>query len=84
MANTIDQRVRAVIAAELGTDEHSIATNDSLAVDLGADSSDRLSLTMALEDEFGIEIPDQDTERLTTVRDIIAYIQRLDGTAAIA
>lgn len=82
--STIEQRVRAVIAAELGTDEHSIATNDSLAVDLGADSSDRLSLTMALEDEFGIEISDEDAQRLTTVREIIAYIQRLDGTAAIA
>lgn len=71
MALTIEQRVRAVIAEELAVDEQDIASEASLKVNLGADSHDAISLTLALEDAFGIEIPDADAEQLGTVRQVV-------------
>lgn len=82
MVLTVEQRVRAVIAEELGLrDEGAIASDASLDTDLGADSNDAISLTLALEDEFSIEIPDRDAEDLTTVRQIVDYVTRHAGTA---
>ena len=70
---TIEQRVRDVICEELGiADAPTHASLDRL----GADSHDRLSLTLALEDAFGIEIPDRDAQGLKTVADIVAYVER--------
>lgn len=83
MPRTIDERVRNVVAAELGFDvDARIASDALLTRELGADSNDLISLTLALEDEFAIEIPDDDAERLTTVREVIGYITQRVGTAA--
>lgn len=80
---TIDQRVRAVISQELGLAEVLLASDATLATDLGADSSDQLSLTLALEDEFGIEIPDHDAQILRTVRQVVIYVQEKVGSVGV-
>lgn len=67
-------RVRKIIADQLGLDENTI-TMDSLFVDdLGADSLDVVELIMALEEEFDVEIPDEDAEKATKVGDVVEYI----------
>ncbi|MBE6044119.1 MULTISPECIES: acyl carrier protein [Clostridium] len=68
------ERVKKIIADQLGLDENTI-TMDSLFVDdLGADSLDVVELIMALEEEFDIEIPDEDAEKATKVGDVVEYI----------
>lgn len=71
---TIQQRVNDVIHEELGVQV--LSSGAALKSDLGADSMDAISLTMALESEFKIEIPDEDAEQLTTVSEIVTYIER--------
>ncbi len=67
-------RVKKIIADQLGLDENTV-TMDSLFVDdLGADSLDVVELIMALEEEFDIEIPDEDAEKATKVGDVVEYI----------
>lgn len=75
---TIPDRVKAVVSEELGIAD--VSSGAVLATDLGADSADRISLTMALEDEFNVEITDEDAEDLLTVSDIIAYLEQRTAT----
>lgn len=70
----IDHRVREIIAEQLGISEDEIATKSSFQRDLGADSLDVLELIMGIEEEFELEIPDPDIDRLTTVKDLIDYV----------
>lgn len=72
--NTIEQRVRIVIAEQLCAVEADINNENSLADDLGADSLDEVELAMALEDEFDIAIPDGDIDAIETVQQAIDYI----------
>ena len=74
MAEAIHDRVRAIIAEQLGVKVEEVTDQASLIEDLGADSLDTVELVMALEEEFGIEIPDEDAEKMTTVGDAIKYI----------
>lgn len=72
---TIEQRVHAVIREQLGLNAYvPINNTDRLAEDLSADSLDAVELTMNLEDDFGIEIPDEQADRLKTVQQVIDYI----------
>jgi acyl carrier protein len=67
-------RVRTIIAEQLGVKPEEVTTEASFVDDLGADSLDTVELVMALEEEFGIEIPDEDAEKMATVGDAVKYI----------
>ncbi|MEA5098187.1 MAG: acyl carrier protein [Burkholderiaceae bacterium] len=69
----IEQRVKKIVAEQLGVAEADIKIESSFVDDLGADSLDTVELVMALEDEFEIEIPDEQAEKITTVKQAIDY-----------
>jgi acyl carrier protein len=71
----LDEKVKKIIIDQLGVDEAEVTPEAKFIDDLGADSLDTVELVMALEEEFGIEIPDEDAEKIATVRDAINYIQ---------
>ena len=70
----IEGKVRAIIVRQLGVKEEDIALEKSFVDDLGADSLDIVELVMAMEDEFGFEIPDEEAEGIRTVGDAVSYI----------
>ena len=72
---TIEERVKKIIAEQLGVNESEITNESSFVDDLGADSLDTVELVMALEEEFSTEIPDDDAEKITTVQQAIEYVQ---------
>jgi len=71
----IEQRVKKIIAEQLGVSEGDIKAESSRVDDLGADSLDTVELVMALEEEFETEIPDEDAEKITTVQLAIDYVK---------
>ena len=71
----IFEKVKNIIVEQLGVAETAITTEASFIDDLGADSLDIVELIMALEEEFDIEIPDADAEKVTTVNDVVEYIK---------
>ena len=75
----IEQRVKKIVAEQLGVNEADIKIESSFVDDLGADSLDTVELVMALEEEFGAEIPDEEAEKLQTVGDAITYIEKIQG-----
>jgi acyl carrier protein len=70
----IEQRVKKIVAEQLGVNESEIKTESSFVDDLGADSLDTVELVMALEEEFECEIPDEEAEKITTVQQAIDYV----------
>lgn len=70
----IFEKVKTVIVEQLGIDEASVRMDSSFLDDLGTDSLDIVEFIMALEEEFGIEIPDEDVEKIVTVKDVVEYI----------
>jgi len=71
----IVQKVKGIIVEQLGVDEEEVTLKASFTDDLGADSLDNVELVMALEEEFDIEIPDEEAEKITTVQEAIKYIE---------
>ncbi|GAB6086603.1 acyl carrier protein [Alkaliphilus crotonatoxidans] len=70
------QRIREIIAEQLGIDDvDTIEKNTSLTNDLDADSLDAVEIIMAIEDEFGVEIPDEEAENFKTIGDIVEYVE---------
>jgi len=76
MSNSIGERVKRIVSEQLGVKEDEIKGESSFVEDLGADSLDTVELVMALEEEFGTEIPDEDAEKITTVQQAIDYIEK--------
>ncbi len=72
--STIEDRVKKIVAEQLGVKEEEVTENASFVDDLGADSLDTVELVMALEEEFDTEIPDEEAEKITTVQQAVDYI----------
>ena len=72
---SIEERVKKIIVEQLGVKEEDVKPEASVVEDLGADSLDTVELVMALEEEFDIEIPDEEAEKITTVQSAIDYVQ---------
>ncbi len=72
---SVEERVKQIIVEQLGVDEAEVTPTASFVDDLGADSLDTVELVMAFEEAFEIEIPDEDAEKITTVKDAVDYIQ---------
>ena len=73
--SSIEQQVKAIVAEQLGVKEEEVTNDASFVDDLGADSLDTVELVMAFEEEFGIEIPDEDAEKITRVKEAVEYIE---------
>ncbi|PLY02513.1 MAG: acyl carrier protein [Desulfuromonas sp.] len=71
---SIQERVKQIVAEQLGVEEDQVTDSASFMEDLGADSLDTVELVMALEEEFDIEISDEDAEKIQTVQDAVSYI----------
>ncbi len=75
MAKPVEERVKEIICEQLGVEEEEVTPNAKFIEDLGADSLDTVELVMAFEEEFELEIPDEDAEKIVTVGDAIQYIK---------
>ena len=76
MAAGAEEKVKQIIVEQLGVDEGEVTPNASFVDDLGADSLDQVELVMAFEEAFGIEVPDEDAEKMATVKDAVDYIEK--------
>ncbi len=74
MADNIEGKVKEIIINELGVESEKVTNEASFVEDLGADSLDTVELVMAFEEEFGIDIPDEDAEQMRTVGDAVKYL----------
>ena len=72
---SIDERVRDLIVEQLGVNADQVVAGASFVDDLGADSLDTVELVMAFEEEFGLDIPDEDAEKMATVTDVTKYLE---------
>jgi acyl carrier protein len=79
MSEPTEARVREIIINELGVEAEKVTDDASFVEDLGADSLDTVELVMAFEEEFGIDIPDEDAEQMRTVGDAIKYLKENAG-----
>jgi len=80
----IEARVKKIVIEQLGVKEDEVTTDASFVDDLGADSLDTVELVMALEEEFDTEIPDEDAEKIVTIKDAVAYVVERMGKDAKA
>jgi acyl carrier protein len=78
--STIEERVKKIVIEQLGVKEEEVSGDSSFVDDLGADSLDTVELVMALEEEFETEIPDEDAEKITTVKQATDYITEHVGS----
>ncbi len=76
MASSVEARVREIICEQLGVSEDEVTPEASFIEDLGADSLDIVELVMGLEEEYDMEIPDEDAEKIRTVQDVVNYIEK--------
>ena len=76
MANELEEHIRAVIAEQLGVEPLKVTRDASFVDDLGADSLDTVELTLAIEEELGLAIPEEDAERLTTLGKVLDYLNK--------
>ena len=69
------EKVKAILSEQFDVEEDTITPKTSIINDLGADSLDVVDLLMTIDDEFGVEVPDEDVEKVKTVEDLVAYIE---------
>ena len=74
--SSIETRVKAIVAEQLGVKEEEVTNDSSFVDDLGADSLDTVELVMALEEEFSLDIPDEDADKMKTVGDALSYLKQ--------
>ncbi|HEU4414122.1 MAG TPA: acyl carrier protein [Candidatus Angelobacter sp.] len=72
----VEEKLKQIVVDQLGVEASDVTPEASFVDDLGADSLDRVELIMALEETFGIEIPDEDAEKIATVQDAVDYVQK--------
>jgi acyl carrier protein len=77
----VADKVKSIIVEQLGVDEEEVTPDASFVDDLGADSLDTVELVMAFEEEFGVEIPDDQAETITTVGDAIKFLEKASASA---
>ena len=75
----VEQKVKQIIVEQLGVDENQVDNNASFVDDLGADSLDIVELVMKFEEDFELDIPDEDAENIKTVKDAVEYIEKKKG-----
>ena len=75
MASSVDERVKEIVCEQLGVSDEEVTPQASFIDDLGADSLDIVELVMALEEEYEMEISDEDAEKIKTVQDVVSYIE---------
>jgi acyl carrier protein len=73
---SVEEKVTQIVVEQLGVESTAVVPAASFVDDLGADSLDRVELVMAFEEAFGVEIPDEDAEKIVTVQDAVQYIQK--------
>ena len=73
--SSVQERVKKIIVEQLGVSDDQVTSEASFVDDLGADSLDTVELVMALEEEFDVEIPDDDAEKITTVKEAVAFVE---------
>ncbi len=76
---SIEDRVKRIIVEQLGVDESQVTEDASFMDDLGADSLDQVELVMAFEEEFDVEVPDEEAEKITTVGQAIEHLRKIAG-----
>ena len=77
--NSIEEKVRSIIVDQLGVESDKVTADAKFIEDLGADSLDTVELLMAFEENFDIEVPDEEAEKLQSVADVVAYIEKVQG-----
>jgi acyl carrier protein len=75
----IEEKMAEIIVEQLSVDKEKVVAGASFVDDLGADSLDLVELIMAMEEEFDVEIPDEDAEKIATVQDAIDYVKKIQG-----
>ena len=77
--NSIEEKVRSIIVDQLGVESDKVTADAKFIEDLGDDSLDTVELVMAFEENFDIEVPDEEAEKLQSVADVVAYIEKVQG-----
>lgn len=77
--NSIEEKVRSIIVDQLGVESDKVTADAKFIEDLGADSLDTVELVIAFEENFDIEVPDEEAEKLQSVADVVAYIEKVQG-----
>ena len=77
--NSIEEKVRSIIVDQLGVESDKVTADAKFIEDLGADSLDTVELVMAFEENFDIEVPDEEAEKLQSVADVVSYIEKVQG-----
>lgn len=80
MSNSVEDKVKAIVVSQLGVEESTVVNNAKFIEDLGADSLDIVELVMAMEEEFSIDIPDEEAENIRTVSDAIDFVKKSEET----